>query len=179
MSALTKNYPNLKKLSCGSCTFGSKGIDAVLCGCPILEEISIKRFRGLTDAAGEQIRPGVAATSLRSVCLKELYNGQCFGPLIVGTPNLRTLKLFRCSGDWDRLLVETAEKVSKIIEIHLEKLHVVDCGLYALSAYSDVQVLHLVKTPECTDIGLTVVAKKYRLLRKLHIDGWKTNRIDD
>ncbi|KAJ6836962.1 F-box protein-like [Iris pallida] len=179
MSALAKNCPNLKKLSCGSCTFGSKGIDAVLRGCPLLEEISIKRLRGLTDAAGEQIGPGVAATSLRSVCLKELYNGQCFGPLIAGTPNLRTLKLFRCSGDWDRLLVETAEKVSKIVEIHLEKLQVTDRGLYALSACSDLEVLHLVKTPECTDIGLAAVAEKCRLLRKLHIDGWKTNRIGD
>ncbi|KAJ6807828.1 F-box protein-like [Iris pallida] len=179
MSALAKNCPSLKKLSCGSCTFGAKGIDSVLRGCPLLEDISIKRLRGLTDAAGEQIGPGVAASSLRSVCLKELYNGQCFGPLIAGSPNLRTLKLFRCSGDWDRLLIEIAEKAPKIVEIHLEKLQVTDHGLYALSACSDLEVLHLVKTPECTDIGLAAVAERCRLLRKLHIDGWKTNRIGD
>ncbi|KAJ6834156.1 F-box protein-like [Iris pallida] len=179
MAALARNCAGLKKLSCGSCAFGAKGIDAVLKGCPLLEEISIKRLRGLTDASGEQIGPGAAATSLRSVCLKELYNGQCFGPLIAGSPNLKTLKLFRCSGDWDRLLEEMAKKVPGIVEIHLEKLQVTDRGLHGLSACLDLEILHLVKTPECTDIGLAAVAEKCRLLRKIHIDGWKTNRIGD
>ncbi|KAJ6800461.1 F-box protein-like [Iris pallida] len=132
MAALARNCAGLKKLSCGSCAFGAKGIDAVLKGCPLMEEISIKRLRGLTDASGEQIGPGAAATSLRSVCLKELYNGQCFGPLIAGSPNLKTLKLFRCSGDWDRLLEEMAKKVPGIVEIHLEKLQVTDRGLHGL-----------------------------------------------
>ncbi|ONK70298.1 uncharacterized protein A4U43_C05F32290 [Asparagus officinalis] len=179
MAALAANCKSLKKLSCGSCTFGAKGIDAVLQGCAFLEEISIKRLRGLTDAAAESIGPGAAAKSLRSVCLKELYNGQCFGPLIAGSPNLKTLKLFRCSGDWDRLLEEIAENARGIVEIHLEKLHVSDRGLFALSLCSEIEVLHLVKTPECTNLGLSSVAEKCRLLRKLHIDGWKTNRIGD
>ncbi|KAJ0984368.1 hypothetical protein J5N97_002724 [Dioscorea zingiberensis] len=178
MTALAKHCPNLRRFSCGSCAFGSKGIDAILSGCSLLEELSIKRLRGLADAI-EPASPGVAAGSLRSVCLKELYNGQCFGPLIAGCRNLKTLKLFRCSGDWDPLLEQIASHVPGIVEIHLEKLQVSDRGLFALSACADLEVLHLVKTPECTDAGLALVAEKCLLLRKIHIDGWKTNRIGD
>ncbi|KAG0493375.1 hypothetical protein HPP92_004369 [Vanilla planifolia] len=176
-----KYCPNLRKLSCGSCNFGSRGIDAVLRGCLLLEELSIKRLRGLTEATGDSVGVGLgfSSCSLRSVCLKELYNGQCFGPVILGSPKLRTLKLFRCAGDWDRLLEELVEKVPGLVEIHLEKLQVSDKGLFALSACKDLEVLHLVKTPECTDAGLISVAERSRLLRKIHIDGWKTNRIGD
>ncbi|XP_010943193.1 F-box protein At1g47056 [Elaeis guineensis] len=179
MAALAKHCPNLRKLSCGSCTFGSKGVEAVLQGCAFLEELSIKRLRGLSDASADPVGPGAAAASLRSVCLKELYNGQCFAPLIAGSPNLKILKLFRCSGDWDRLLGAIADGVPGIVEIHLEKLQVSDLGLAALSSCADLEVLHLVKTPECTDAGLATLADKCRLLRKIHIDGWKTNRIGD
>ncbi|KAG5585519.1 hypothetical protein H5410_045953 [Solanum commersonii] len=42
-------------------------------------------------AAAEPIGPGVAGGSLRVICLKELYNGQCFGPLIIGSKSLWTL----------------------------------------------------------------------------------------
>ncbi|KAG6511485.1 hypothetical protein ZIOFF_029553 [Zingiber officinale] len=69
-------------------------------------------------------------------------------------------------------------KVPGIVEIHLEKLHVSDRGLAALSL-CDREILHLVKTPKCTDDGLAAVAKRCPLLRKIHIDGWKTNRIGD
>ncbi|RWW33404.1 hypothetical protein GW17_00001892 [Ensete ventricosum] len=178
MAAVADRCPGLRKLSVGSCTFGSKGIEAVVRGCALLEELSIKRLRGLPDATviGDVV---VKAASLRSVCLKELYNGQCFSRLIAGSSNLRTLKLIRCSGDWDRLLEDVANKIPGIIEIHLEKLQVSDRGLSALSSCADLEILHLVKTPECTDAGLASVAERCHLLRKVHIDGWKTNRIGD
>ncbi|THU62304.1 hypothetical protein C4D60_Mb01t03720 [Musa balbisiana] len=178
MAAVADHCPNLRKLSVGSCTFGSKGIEAVVRGCALLEELSIKRLRGLPDATviGDVV---VKAASLRSVCLKELYNGQCFSRLIAGSSNLKTLKLIRCSGDWDRLLEDVANKVPGIIEIHLEKLQVSDRGLSALSSCANLEILHLVKTPECTDAGLSSVAERCHLLRKVHIDGWKTNRIGD
>lgn len=182
MAALAKNCPRLRKLSCGSCTFGSKGINAVVAHCPLLEELSVKRLRGLTDepVGGPTVfAAAVALSALRTICLKELYNGQCFGPLIAGSPNLRTLKLFRCSGDWDKLFLEIPDRVPGLVEVHLEKIQVSDRGLFALSSCVDLEVLHLVKTPECTDVGLTLVAERCRLLRKIHIDGWKTNRIGD
>lgn len=51
--------------------------------------------------------------------------------------------------------------------------------LNTYSQCANLEVLHLVKTPECTNMGIIEVAEKCRLLRKLHIDGWKTNRISD
>lgn len=179
MAAFAENCKDLKIFSCGSCDFGAKGVKAVLDHCSNLEELSIKRLRGFTDIAPELIGPGVAASSLKSICLKELYNGQCFGPVIVGAKNLRSLKLFRCSGDWDLLLQEMAVKDHGIVEIHLERMQVSDVALTAISNCSSLEILHLVKTPECTNFGLAAIAEKCKHLRKLHIDGWKANLIGD
>ncbi|KAF3446613.1 hypothetical protein FNV43_RR11793 [Rhamnella rubrinervis] len=180
MATFAKNCKGLKKLSCGSCTFGAKGMNAVLDNCSSLEELSVKRLRGISDvAAAEPIGPGMAASSLKTICLKELYNGVCFGPLIIGAKCLRTLKLFRCSGDWDKLFQVITERVTGIVEIHLERLQVTDVGLAAISNCLNLEILHLVKTPECTNIGMVSVAERCKLLRKLHIDGWKANRIGD
>ncbi|GKV04563.1 hypothetical protein SLEP1_g16713 [Rubroshorea leprosula] len=180
MSAFAKNCKTLKKLSCGSCNFGAKGMNAVLDNCAALEELSVKRLRGITEgAAAEPIGPGVAAASLKTICLKELYNGQCFGPLIICAKNLRTLKLFKCSGDWDKVVQVIADGVTGMVEIHLERVQVTDIGLAAISNCLDLEILHLVKTPECTSAGLASVAERCKLLRKLHIDGWKANRIGD
>ncbi|PIN13512.1 Leucine rich repeat protein [Handroanthus impetiginosus] len=180
MSVFAENCRNLQKFSCGSCRFGAKGMNALLENCGSLEELSVKRLRGITDGApAESVGPGKAAGSLRVICLKDLYNGQCFGPMIIGAKNLRSLKLFRCSGDWDTLLEVIADRVDGLVEVHLERLQVSDIGLAAISNCANLEVLHLVKTPECTNMGLKAVAEKCRLLRKLHIDGWKTNRISD
>lgn len=51
--------------------------------------------------------------------------------------------------------------------------------MQSISNYSNLEILHLVKTPECTDFGLVSIAERCRILRKLHIDGWKANRIGD
>ncbi|KAK4434413.1 putative F-box/LRR-repeat protein 8 [Sesamum alatum] len=180
VAVFAENCKNLQKFSCGSCTFGAKGMNALLQNCAFLEELSVKRLRGITDgAAAEPIGPGKAAGALKMICLKDLYNGQCFGPLIAGATNLRSLKLFRCSGDWDKLLEVIADRVNGLVEVHLERLQVSDLGLSALSHSANLEILHLVKTPECTNIGLMMIAEKCKSLRKLHIDGWKTNRISD
>ncbi|WVZ20836.1 hypothetical protein V8G54_008158 [Vigna mungo] len=41
------------------------------------------------------------------------------------------------------------------------------------------ETIHVVKTAECSNVGLSMVAERCRLLRKVHIDGWRTNRISD
>ncbi|KAJ6708033.1 hypothetical protein OIU85_028322 [Salix viminalis] len=134
MAAFAKNCKALKKLSCGSCTFGAKGMNAILDNCPSLEYLWVKRLQGIANAAtAEPIGPGLAAASLKTICLEELYNGQCFGPLIIGSKNLKTLKLSRCSGDWDKLLQVIADRVTGLAEIHLEMLQVSDTGLVAIS----------------------------------------------
>ncbi|GER30249.1 F-box family protein [Striga asiatica] len=180
MLALATNCKSLRKFSCGSCMFGAKGMNALLDNCSSLEELSIKRLRGINDGyAAEPIGPGAAASSLKSILLKELYNGQCFGPLIIGSKNLKSLKILRCLGDWDRLLETVTKGKSCLTEIHLERLQVSDAGLIAISKCPDLEIFHLVKAPDCSNDGILAIAENCRLLRKLHIDGWRTNRIGD
>lgn len=177
MTAFAKNCKGLKKFSCGSCAFGVKGMNAVLNHCSSLEELSVKRLRGENDGVETSVGPGSAAASLKTICLKDLYNGQCFGPLIVGAKNLKTLKLLRCMGDWDKVLQMIGGRKNCLVEVHLERLQVTDCGLMAMKDFPDLEILHLVKTPECTNLGIVCIAECCKLLRKLHIDGWRTNRI--
>uniref|UniRef100_A0A7N0UNI5 F-box domain-containing protein n=1 Tax=Kalanchoe fedtschenkoi TaxID=63787 RepID=A0A7N0UNI5_KALFE len=180
MAAFAKNCKGLKKLSCGSCTFGAQGINAVLDNCSSLQELSVKRLRSVSEgAAAETIRPGLAASSLKTICLKELYNGHCFGPLIIESKNLTTLKIFKCTGDWDKLLEKIAHTVTGLVEVHAERIQFSDAALEAVSGCPELEILRLIKTPECTNLGLKVVAERCKLLRKLHIDGWKANRIGD
>ncbi|KAL0368990.1 UNVERIFIED_CONTAM: F-box protein [Sesamum calycinum] len=48
-------------------TFGAKGMNALLQNCAFLEELSVKRLRGITDgAAAEPIGPGKAAGALKN-----------------------------------------------------------------------------------------------------------------
>ncbi|WVZ64015.1 hypothetical protein U9M48_013601 [Paspalum notatum var. saurae] len=171
VAALAVATANLRKLSVGSCVFGAKGIEAVLNSCLQLEELSVKRLRGLADS--EPIT--VSGPRLHSLYLKELYNGQCFSCLIIQSPNLKRLKIIRCSGDWD-LVLQDVPRDSLLAELHLEKLQVSDRGVAALSG---LEVLYLAKAPEVTDVGLAALAAKSPQLRKLHVDGWKANRIGD
>lgn len=178
MEIFARNCRGLKKLSCGSCMFGAKGMNAVLEHCTALEELSVKRLRGIHDSF-EPIVPGSAGSALKSVCLKELMNGQCFGPLLVGSGKLKTLKLIRCLGDWDKVLENVGDKNTGLTDIHLERLQISDLGLSAISKCYGLEVLRIVKNPECSNSGLLSVAERCKLLRKLHIDGWRTNRIGD
>ncbi|KAG5028832.1 hypothetical protein AAZX31_05G090800 [Glycine max] len=185
MADVAKNCTNLKKLSCGSCAFGAKGVYAFVNNSIVLEEVSIKRLRGVekdnndgVDGA-ESLPLSVTSSSLRSICLKELVNGHCFAPLIVNSKKLETLKLIRCLGDWDVTLESVGKLNSGLVEIHLEKVQVSDVGLLGVSKCLKLESLHLVKTPECSDVGLCEVAERCKMLKKLHIDGWRTNRIGD
>ncbi|KAI3462729.1 hypothetical protein Pfo_019392 [Paulownia fortunei] len=180
MFALAQNCKSLRKFSCGSCMFGAKGMNALLNNCSSLEELSVKRLRGINDGfAAEPISPGIAASSLKSITLKELYNGQCFGPLVIGSKNLKTLKILRCLGDWDRLLETITGRKNCLTEIHLERLQVSDVGLMAISKCPELETFHLVKAPDCSNDGIWAIAENCKRLRKLHIDGWRTNRIGD
>ncbi|XP_047044370.1 F-box protein At1g47056-like [Lolium rigidum] len=184
LAHLAAAAPALRKLSVASCTFGPKAFVAVLHSCPHLEDLSVKRLRGLPDTsgAGAAITEEILfppASALRSVCLKDLYSALSFVPLIASSPNLRSLKILRCSGAWDLPLELIAARAPGLVEIHLEKLQVGDRGLAAISTCTNLEVLFLVKTPECTDEGIISVAQNCHKLRKLHIDGWRTNRIGD
>ncbi|KAK8556754.1 hypothetical protein V6N13_064761 [Hibiscus sabdariffa] len=196
MLAFAQNSKYLRKFSCGSCMFGARALNAVLDYCTNLEELSVKRLRGIHDGA-EAIGPGAAASSLKTICLKELVNGQSFEPLVVGAKNLKALKIIHCLGDWDRVLelignpnrsrkenlylnnYDSNGNNDHLMEIHLERLQVSDVGLSAISKCTKIQNLHILKSPECSNYGLVCVAEHCKLLKKLHVDGWRTNRIGD
>ncbi|XP_057759933.1 F-box protein SKIP2-like [Arachis stenosperma] len=176
MAAVGENCKALKKLSCASCVFGIKGINAVVSRCQGLEELSVKRLRGAHD--GEEV-VGSGTTSVTSVCLKEIVNGQSFAPLMIGSKRLRSLKVIGCLGDWDDTLEKIGNLHAALVDVHLEKIQVSDVGLVGLSKCLSLDTLHIVKTAECSNVGLNLVAENCRMLRKLHVDGWRTNRIGD
>eukprot|EP00249_Psilotum_nudum_P019317 c27191_g1_i1 orf=322-1800(+) len=167
----------LRKISCGSCSFGARGVNSILRHCSYLEDFTVKRLRGLAEGPSELIEPGCC--KLRRLCLKELYNAQLFAPLIAGSKNLHTLTLCKNSGNWDKIFEIATQHIPNLVELHMERLHLSDRGLHAVSKCNNLEVLHVVKTPECTSLGLSAVAEGCRRLRKLHLDGWKSNRIGD
>ncbi|KAJ3679511.1 hypothetical protein LUZ60_017522 [Juncus effusus] len=180
ISNLASNCTFLKKISCASITFGPNSLACILSSCPLIEDISLKRLKGLNPEPQEKWKNGFSgSSSLKSICMKDLYNAQCFVPYISACKNLRTVKVLRCSGMWDGAMEDLSSKVPSIIEFHLEKLQVGDKGLFAISKCSKLEILHIVKTPECSDAGIAEISSKCHLLRKLHIDGWRTNRIGD
>ncbi|KAK4778291.1 hypothetical protein SAY87_018478 [Trapa incisa] len=178
IAAFSQHAKNLKKFSCGSCLLGAEAVNAVLDHCPGLEEISVKRLKGIHDGA-ELIGPGAAAKSLKSICLKDIISGQCFGPLIIGAKSLKTLKVIHCFGDWDSILWSVGSSNTSLLEVHLERIQLSDAGLAGISHCKAIENLHIVKIPECSNVGLYSIAENCRLLRKLYIDGWRINRIGD
>ncbi|OWM80674.1 hypothetical protein CDL15_Pgr006704 [Punica granatum] len=173
MEAFAKNCRGLKKFSCSQCTFAAKGVYAILDNCESLEELSVKRLRGLTDeTVFDLIGPGVVGDSLRMIFLKELYNGPSFYPLIIGSKNLRTLRLMKCSGDWDRMLQAITERVPGMVGIHLERIQVSDLGLNAISSCPSLEIFP-VKTPANSigDQGFVSVATYCHNLQELALVG--------
>ncbi|XP_010558884.1 PREDICTED: F-box protein SKIP2 [Tarenaya hassleriana] len=175
LEAFARNCKKLKKFSCGSCNVGAHGLNAVLEHCKLLEDLSVRRLRGILRST-DQVQ--MRSSSVLRICLKELENGHAFEPLVAGSKTLKTLKIIRCLGDWDGVLEMIGDGNSSLSEIHLERLQVSDVGLSALSKCTNVETLHIVKTP-CSNTGLISIAEKCKQLRKLHIDGWRTNRIGD
>lgn len=154
-------------------------MEALLNNSASLQHLSIKRLRGGDGA--EMIDTGIAGTNLRSIKLKNLYNNSFFfGALITQSKNLTTLKISSCSGsNWDGLLNAVARRKNLLTEIHLHKLHVTDSGLTAVSKCSKLKSFHLAKAPDCSDDGIAAIANNCKHLKKLHIDGCRSNRIGD
>ena len=143
MLGLARNCKNLKKLSVVSCLFGVKGIRGV-------NDVNEVNEEGVESVCGN------GSSSLKSICLKELVNGHSFSQL-----------------NWDSMLGTVGKMNYGLVEIHLEKVQVSDVGLVGISKCLKLETLHLVKTPECSDHGLVVIAERCRMLKKHHIDGWE------
>ncbi|KAL1567834.1 putative VIER F-box protein 2 [Salvia divinorum] len=178
--ALAQNCKSLRVFSCTSCTFGDKGMAALLNNCSSLEELSVKRLCGIKHGEGDEpINPSVAGSRLRSIKLKKLYNGHCFSRLVTESKNLTMLKISSCLGNWDGILHNAVSKNKVFKEIHLKKLQVSDAALMAISRCPSLEVFHLAKAPDFSNEGISAIARKCKLLRKLHIDGFRSNRIGD
>ncbi|GKB56698.1 F-box protein SKIP2-like protein [Tanacetum coccineum] len=141
----------LKKFTCSECNFGAKGIIVLLHHCSSLEELSVKY----------------------------LHSGHLFEPLIIGSNNLKTLKLNTLLGNWDRSLEMIAVSDKSLVDVHLEYFDVSDIGLLALSKCSNLQALHLHCLPHCTNAVLISVAENCKGLKKLYIEDWNNSEIGD
>ncbi|XP_043713203.1 F-box protein At1g47056-like [Telopea speciosissima] len=187
MAAVAVNCKGLKKLYCDSCEFGAKGMNAVLDHSSSLQELYVVNLGGLTEDSSV-IGPGVAAYSLKKICIKGIHNGQCFGPLIIGSKNLKTLEISLCYGDWDQILEAMAEeRVTGLVEVHLKTIRFTDVALAALSNCSNLKILHLINIYYCKNVkligqlyinggkigdeGLTAIAKRCPNLEELVLSG--------
>ncbi|XP_043713208.1 F-box protein At1g47056-like [Telopea speciosissima] len=168
MVSVAVHCKGLKKLYCDSCIFGAKGMNAVLDHSSSLEELSVKRLTGITNMP---IGPGVAAYSLKTICIEGLNNSEYFGPLIISSKNLRTLKILGCrDGDWNKLLEAIAEQVTGLVEVEV-RTDLSNVGLAAISNWSNLEILYLFTTSRRA--GLVSIADHCKLLRVLHIHGWE------
>ncbi|KAG5028776.1 hypothetical protein JHK87_012290 [Glycine soja] len=96
-------------------------MNAVLDNYITLEELSIKRLQGIIDAvATEPIGPSVAATLLKTVCLKELYNKQCFKMSILDAKNLSRYCNELQGLGFERGWGDTTERVSEMVHLLLD-----------------------------------------------------------
>eukprot|EP00252_Welwitschia_mirabilis_P000667 TRINITY_DN10640_c0_g1_i1.p1 TRINITY_DN10640_c0_g1~~TRINITY_DN10640_c0_g1_i1.p1 ORF type:complete len:491 (-),score=34.36 TRINITY_DN10640_c0_g1_i1:84-1556(-) len=168
----------LKKFSCRTCKFGFKGIKAMATLCKSLEEISIKRLRSMhLPNSAESVIAG--CDHLKRISLWEVCNAQHFLPLIAGAKNLQFLRLYKCTGIGDTELDFIASYVPNLVELHLQKMHVGDSGLRAVSKFANLEAFHLAKALDCTNVGLGAVANGCRKLQKLHVNGCRKNKIGD
>ena len=101
----------IKFFLCGSCGFGGKGLNSILNNCNKLEDITTKRIRRL-DGQMERIGPGKG--KLQRLCLKDLYNGQLFSPLLSSSNCLRTLIFSWNSEYWDQILESSTRNLQQL-----------------------------------------------------------------
>ncbi|PKI51614.1 hypothetical protein CRG98_027980 [Punica granatum] len=90
----------------------------------------------------------------------------------------KNLRKFSC-GDWDSILQTIGSSTPSLIEVHFERIQLSDAGLAGISHCKGIEILHIVKIPECSNLGLCSIAENCTQLRKFYIDGWRINRIGD
>lgn len=168
LEILAMNCKALKKFQLRS-NLGGGGMHAFMDHWKDLEDLSLDGFHG-TENAWSVAPP---KPKLKVITLKDTV---LFYPFL-GAKNLRVLKLVRCNGDLDRIFHVLTNEVTGIVELHLVMLEISDIGLEAFAKCSNLEVLHLIRTPKCSDKGLVAVAKGCnRSLRKLRV-GWDMEEI--
>ena len=84
---------------------------------------------------------------------------------------------FRLCRRW--LLVEGQSRNRLSLKAQSDIVPMKHMGTVTFPKCMSFEILHIERTPECTNLGLVYVARNCKLLRKLHIDGWRTNQICD
>ncbi|KAH7432649.1 hypothetical protein KP509_07G032200 [Ceratopteris richardii] len=176
IAQFAKSCGSLKKFSCASCVFGSKGLNILLQNSPKLADLSVKRLRRLRDNP-EAIFPGAA--KIQRLCLKEILSAHLFGTLIAGSKSIHTLVLARNPGVWDQFFELIAGHLPELVELHVETLDMGDGALRAISKCSKLEVLYVSKVANCSDYGYSAIASGCKNLRKLHIDDRKIGKVGD
>ncbi|CAI5514299.1 unnamed protein product [Closterium sp. Naga37s-1] len=180
MERFTRACPHLRKFSVGGCGFGTRGLNALLGGCPLLEDLTVKRsMKPPADRALEPLTP--SNLKLRRLCLKDQSNSTIWTPLLEACGNLETLILARNGGYWDRVLESSLgqKRLPELSQVYLEKLQLTDRGLQAVARCPKLEALVVVRTPDCTDAGMAAIAAGCTGLRRLHIEGWAPGHIGD
>ncbi|KAK4767200.1 hypothetical protein SAY86_014950 [Trapa natans] len=174
--------PLLQKVSLVSCGFGGRGIISLLCNCPSLRDLTLKRLRKL-DSQNAPLsleayldEKPLEKLPLERLCVKDLHNARIFIPLLHSCKCLKALIVCRSSGNWDRVLMDSFRsepRSTMISEIQMENVQMGDAGLVAISASClELEILYLSRVTDCTDDGLSAIVSSCRNLRKLHIDAW-------
>lgn len=167
---------SLRKLSCASCGFSSRGLSSLLSRCRLLQDLTLKRLKNIKqqlhldgcDDDGDE-HP---LSRLERLCLKDLHHASLLAPLVsaaAASKSLKTLIIYRSAGMWDPVFCGLRR--SSLAEIQLENVQLTDAGLVAVSsACIDLEVLYISRVYHCTDAGFAAVAASCGKLRKLHID---------
>lgn len=189
--------PALEKVSLAACGFGARGIVSLLCNCPSLRDLTLKRLRKLdaqstplsidayydrddddaaNDANASKKKKKRVDFQLERLCIKDLHNARLFIPLLCSSKPLKSLVVCRSSGNWDRVLESLRlrrEGATSISEIQMENVQMGDPGLTAIAgSCPDLDTLYLSRVTDCSDEGLSAIAGSCKKLRKLHIDAW-------
>ncbi|PWA99326.1 F-box family protein [Artemisia annua] len=175
VSAFSKNCNKLKEFSCVDCAFSDLGIFELLRNCSQLEVLSVTSLYSLRDVRDPaKFRTGLPANTLKVIELRYVYSERLFEPLISGSKNLKSLKLYYCGGKWDSWLKMIPDD-SGLVEVHLETVNVTDVGLSSLSKCRYLNSLRIVNINNqlCTNVGLISIAKNCKRLKKLYVGYWK------
>ncbi|KAJ0986758.1 hypothetical protein J5N97_005114 [Dioscorea zingiberensis] len=162
LRAIPRHCTKLRRVSLHSCTFGAHGINSIIQGCTLLEELSISKFSRFSDAIN-------GSKSLRTVSLRYIHGGRALLPLISQSPALQSLRIINCSGSWDKHLEEASVRANGLIDVLLEAIDVSDRALRALSAQVSLETLWLADTHRCTDEGVTAVVERCKKLKEIGI----------
>ncbi|GJP67682.1 hypothetical protein CLOP_g24475 [Closterium sp. NIES-67] len=182
MQRFTRACPHLRKFSVGGCGFGTRGLNALLSNCPLLEDLT-----GETEAGGgpPRIVPSKRSPPPTSSCAASASrtNQTRTSGRRSSKPAAISRRLFwrATAGTGDRVLESSLgqKRLPELSQVYLERVQLTDRGLQAVARCPKLEALVVVRTPDCTDAGMAAIAAGCTGLRRLHVEGWAPGHIGD